>query len=54
MGRFSCVIQEGSTADASTDVIEQRLQAHQADHFDGEASTVAFMAVPTGYMFTEG
>ena len=54
MGRFSCVIQEGSTAAASTDVLEQRLQAHHADHFDGEASTVAFMAVPTGDMFTEG
>ncbi|MEO0493797.1 MAG: hypothetical protein AAF081_10315 [Actinomycetota bacterium] len=54
MSRFSCVIQEGSQAAASTEVLERRLRAHHAAHFDGEASTVAFVAVPTGYMFTEG
>ena len=54
MSRFSCFIQAESNAAASTDVLEQRLQAHHAEHFDSEASSVAFMAVPTGYMFTEG
>ena len=54
MSRFSCFIQEGSTAAASTDALEQRLQAHHADHFDRESSTVAFVVAPTGYMFTEG
>ena len=54
MSRFSCVIQEGSTAAAATDVLEQRLRAHHAEHFDGEPASVAFMPVPTGYMFTEG
>lgn len=48
------MIQEDSNAAATTDVLEQRLQAHHAEHFDGEASSVAFMTVPTGYMFTEG
>ncbi|MEM9748488.1 MAG: hypothetical protein AAF945_17470 [Actinomycetota bacterium] len=33
---------------------EQRLQDHHAAHFDGEASAVSFMTIPTGFMFTEG
>lgn len=54
MSQFRCVIQEGSNADARSNELERRLQDHHARHYPGEASSVSWVAVAPGYMFTEG
>lgn len=54
MSHFSCVIQEGSAADSSRAELERRLAAMHASHYAGEEATVSWLAVPSGYMFTEG
>lgn len=54
MGHFSCVIQQGSAAEAATGELTVRLEALHAAHYGDEPVTVAWRAVPVGYMFTEG
>ena len=54
MSHFSCVVQEGSAADAGRATLEGRLAAMHSSHYPGEAVTVSWLAVPAGYMFTEG
>lgn len=54
MSRFSCVIQEGSPADAGRAELEARLTALHQSAYPGEDVTVGFMAIPDGFMFTEG
>lgn len=54
MSHFSCVIQEGSPAAASTETLEQQLADHHRSHFPGEDATASFRSVPAGFMFTEG
>lgn len=54
MSHFSCVIQEGSKASASTETLERQLVELHRSHFPGEEATVSFRAVPEGFMFTEG
>lgn len=54
VSHFSCVIQEGSAASATTAELEERLAGHHAAHFPGETTTVSWRTMPTGFMFTEG
>ena len=54
MSRFSCIIQEGSAADEQRAELEARLTAHHQAFYPGEEVAVGFMAVPDGFMFTEG
>ena len=54
MSHFSCVIQEGSAADAGRPALEARLGELHTSHYPGEEVTVSWSAVPEGYMFTEG
>ena len=54
MSHFSCVIQEGSAADGGRADLEARLADLHDTPYPGERTTVSWLAVPTGYMFTEG
>lgn len=54
MNHFSCVIQDLSAAQRSSDVLERRLADHHASHYPGEQTSVSWRAIPEGYMFTEG
>ncbi len=53
-GHFSCVIQEGSTAEATTDQLESGLASLHRSHYPAEDTTVSWRIVPQGWMFTEG
>lgn len=54
MGHFSCVIQEGGSADTASDQLAERLRELHGVHYPDEAVTVAWRKVPDGFMFTEG
>ena len=54
MGHFSCVIQDGGSAQAATGDLEARLAQLHASRYGDEPVTVSWRAVPQGYMFTEG
>ncbi len=54
VSHFSCVIQEGSAAEAATDTLERRLDELHRTHFPDESTSVSWRSVPPGYMFTEG
>ena len=54
MSSFRCVIQAGSNADERRDELETRLAAHDAAHAPEGATSVGWLPVPPGRMFTEG
>ncbi len=54
MAHFTCIVQDQSAAHRLGETLEQRLQQHHAGHFPDDAATVSWLAVPAGYMFTEG
>ena len=54
MGHFSCVIQEGGSADAATDELERRLEQLHTSRYGDEQVSVSWRRVPEGHMFTEG
>ena len=54
MSQFRCVIQAGSAADERRQELEAGLHRHHVRHYPGEATSVGWVAVPPGYMFTEG
>lgn len=54
MSQFRCFIQAGSNADTRGDELERRLRAHHLDHYPGEQASIDWVAIPSGYMFTEG
>ena len=54
MSGFQCLVQAGSNADARGDELERRLSEHHARHYPDETTTVGWVAIPAGRMFTEG
>ena len=54
MSQFRCIIQADSNADRQRDELERLLATHHARHYPDEATTVTWMAIPAGHMFTEG
>ncbi len=53
-GHFSCVIQDGGPAQALAATLAEGLADLHARHYPGEDATVAWQAMPEGWMFTEG
>ncbi|MGI9616020.1 MAG: hypothetical protein ACR2QO_24115 [Acidimicrobiales bacterium] len=54
MSQFRCIIQAESNADQRRDRLERRLAEHHAKHYPDEKTTVRWMAIPSGHMFTDG
>ncbi len=54
MSQFRCVIQADSSADHQRDRLEALLATHHTRHYPGEETAVSWLAIPQGYMFTEG
>ena len=54
MSQFRCIIQADGNADRRRDRLEQRLADHHTRHYPDEQTTVNWIAIPRGYMFTEG
>lgn len=54
MTQVRCIIQEGGNADVRSGELERRLSDHHATNYPGEDTAVSWMAIPSGYMFTEG
>ena len=54
MGRFGCLVQEGSRAVECTEELEAGLAELHARHYPDDAASVSWRTVPPGYMFTEG
>ena len=51
---FRCIVQAGGNADLRGDELERRLREHHTRYYPDEDAGVGWMAVPPGYMFTEG
>ena len=54
MSQIRCVIQADSHADERRTELGRRLTEHHANHYPGETTTITWMAIPPGHMFTEG
>ena len=54
MSKFRCIVQAGSNAEVRGDELERRLRDHHTRHYPAEDATIGWMAIPPGYMFTEG
>ena len=54
MSQIRCVIQADSNADRRRDELERLLTEHHAKHYPDETTTIAWVPIPAGHMFTEG
>ena len=54
MSQFRCIIQADGNADRRRDELEPLLADLHARHYPEEKSSVTWMAIPPGHMFTEG